>query len=167
MTIERYKEQFSEAFVTATASVAGMTVESPRKDQFSIDMWVIAPGEYQMHRDPQMALQLKCTANLASRKNGDFSFELPIKNYNDLSSSKRVTPYRLVVVHVPDEPKDWFETICPTVRVARYTAYWVNLMGAGKSANKKSKTICIPRSQVFDDQVLRMWARDFGDRNQL
>lgn len=95
------KELFSKAFVKALAAQSGLRSAEPDVDDDSIDVIIRGRGYRTGIRNPQIDVQLKCTAN----NDGDddfFKFRLPLKNYNDLRGDNILCPRFLFVLVVPE-----------------------------------------------------------------
>src|SRR4051812_17473424 len=82
MDLNAQKDHFSRAVVRAVAAVAGVTATVPEHDQDSIDFTFAAP-DTDTEPGARLDAQLKCSQNIEP-SNGVFSFDLPVKNYNDL-----------------------------------------------------------------------------------
>lgn len=150
-----HKELFSYAYVNAIASAAGYTMElRPRSvDAGGIDLTVTATEEVGQIRFPCFDAQAKCTDE--TRGHGDpLRYALKVKNYDDLRAENVLTPRILIVVYVPDDASDWLhqteDELC-----MRYCGYWASLRGQPATENTATKTISIPRGQVFDVDAAR------------
>ena len=85
------KELFSKAFVKALAAQSGLRSAEPDVDDDSIDVIIRGRGYPTGIRNPQIDVQLKCTAN--DEGDEDFlKFSLSLKNYNDLRGELRSMP---------------------------------------------------------------------------
>lgn len=107
MDINQQKEQFSNTYVRAVASVAGYSLYKSDVDDDSIDLGIAAKGGTGPILSPRLELQLKCS----SRDIIDEShvrYPLKLKNYNDLRINALV-PRILVVVVVPEDITDWLQ----------------------------------------------------------
>ena len=76
MTLNNQKEQFSEAYARAVASVVGLKVSKCEVDDDSVDITLERSGGLAERID----IQLKCTAE-ALPAAGDLKFPLKLKNY--------------------------------------------------------------------------------------
>ena len=148
MDANTQKEQFSNCFVYAVASVAACSVAKPSVDHDSID-WTISN---RLPRRPKIDVQLKCTGR-ETPKDPVFSFVLKRKNYDDLRITDLIAPRILVVVVVPDKTDDWID-MRPEEMALRHRAYWMSLAGFPDSPNQTSVTIDVPTSQAFTVQSL-------------
>lgn len=153
MDLNARKDHFSRAVVRAVSAAAGIVATVPEHDQDSVDMTFAAPDSKD-GPGPRLDAQLKCSENLAPSGEA-FSFDLKVKNYNDLRhpAGSRYVPRILVVVHVPPDPADWFKCD-PEQIVMRRCAYWVSLAGAPSTTNTATVAVQIPTAQVFNPESL-------------
>ena len=147
MDLNQRKEQFSNAYVRAVASVAGYTLAKPEVDDDSIDLMVAQRGGSGTVRAPRLDLQLKCTGQDIIN-NGSLHFPLKLKNYDDLRADNVLVPRILVVLCVPDDLTDWLEHSEQQMLI-RHCAYWVSLRGEAATANTTNITVQIPRLNLF------------------
>ena len=152
MDLNQQKEQFSNAFVGAIASTAGLTIADPAPDVESVDFTLGRPDE----ASPRIDLQLKCSA-AAEVTDGNIPFSISVKNYDELRNGRTMVPRILVVVLVPDDPAEWLE-LNDERMLLRHCAYWMSLEGAEPTANEQSTTVYVPADQHFSvdavDQLL-------------
>lgn len=154
MDANQQKEQFSRAYVHAVASVAGFSLYEPSVDDDSIDLGFARRGgaDGDCICSPRVEAQLKCTSRDVI---GDesLSFDLKVKNYNELCPENFLVPRILIVVVVPDSMTDWL-THTEKELVLRRCAWWISLRGQPKSTNTSTERTHIPRAQVFSPQAL-------------
>lgn len=143
MELNQQKEQFSLAYIRAVAAHAGYQVARPESDMDSIDGMLIA--EYETR--PQVNFQAKSTSHDLIRGEG-LSYELPLKNYNDLRIQTMV-PRILIVVLMPASTADWL-THSEQELILRKCGYWISLANYPETSNRKSVTVSIPRANLFD-----------------
>lgn len=143
------EEAYSLAYTSAVAAKARYVIALMNYDRDSVDIQFSAGGEYR----PKIDAQLKATKNLGvPNLNGEFSFHLKSKNYDDLRIACQ-TPRILIVLDLPDDPETWMEVSPEELRI-RKRAYWVNLRGLPETSNSSGKTIYIPEKNVFDPHQL-------------
>ncbi|MGE8600632.1 MAG: DUF4365 domain-containing protein [Acinetobacter calcoaceticus] len=146
------KEQFSKAFVSAISAQSGLRIDSISVDDDSIDLIIRGRNFSGIFRNPQIDIQLKCTANDEGDKD-NLKFVLPIKNYNDLRGNNILTPRYLFIVIVPKNCMDWlihledFSTI-------KHCCYYYSLFNHPEKTNKKSVTLLIPRTQKLTSATM-------------
>ena len=152
MDINQQKEQFSNAYIQALASVAGYSLYRPDVDDDSVDLGISARGGTGPILSPRLELQLKCT----SREILDSTcvrYPLNLKNYNDLRINTLV-PRILVVVLVPDNLNEWLQQSEQELCM-RYCGYWVSLRGQPETRNTTAVTVELPRLNQFTVEALR------------
>ena len=152
MYIDQQKEQFSQAFVQAVATVAGYATYKPSVDDDSIDLGLAARGDLDTPRRPRLELQLKCTHKNESKANY-FLYDLSLKNYNDLRADT-IVPRLLVVVVVPREVESWL-VLANREMCLRHYAYWYSLKGLEATNNLTKIRLEIPRTNRFTPAALR------------
>ena len=151
------KEELSYAYVHAVASHAGFACDRPHKDKDSSDVTVSAVGKIipeSVIHSPRSDLQLKATATVpAVTPAGEFAFDLPRKNYDDLRRLNHV-PKLLVLFVMPRDAGDWLFND-ENALIARKCCYWCNLYGQPATENEKSKTVYVPKKNIFTADTLR------------
>lgn len=139
------KERISLAYVRAVAARCSCFVEAGEGgDLASID------GTLQSARQPRrmLSLQLKATT-AAVPTDGPITFDLPVKNYNDLRRTDTTVPQLLIVMHLPIDPTQWLE--CSLDQLAlRQAAWWSDLWGMPETENISTRRVCFSREQLFD-----------------
>jgi hypothetical protein len=140
-------EALSRAYVGAIAARAGYDVTRPEVDRDSVDLIVSAKGDMR----PQINMQAKATTGV-SEEGEQFSFQLKIKNYNDLKIKTQV-PRLLVVLALPNDDADWIHH-SPERLLLRRCAYWKSLLGMPET-DKGSIAIHIEKANIFDVPTLR------------
>ncbi|WP_438765308.1 DUF4365 domain-containing protein [Kushneria sp. TE3] len=146
------KELFSKAFVRALAAQSGFRSSEPDVDDDSIDIIVRGRGYPSGIRNPQIDIQLKCTANNDGDK--DFlNFSLSLKNYNDLRGENVLCPRFLFVLIVPENCEDWL-VHQSDFSMIKHFCYWYSLRDRASTPNSSSVTINIPRTQRLTSQSL-------------
>lgn len=156
LTENQIKEQLSYAFVHAVASRVGITcgpAHGPDMDSVDVNLGAIGKLENDsVLNSPRLDLQLKATAGILG--NGDeFSFPLPIKNYNDLRLPRH-TPCLLVVFEMPENPEYWLSQ-SPDALITRHCGYWCSLRNMPPVENATIKTIRVKRSRILTPESLR------------
>lgn len=152
MEESQQKELFSKAFVKALAAQSGLRTSEPDVDDDSIDIILRGKGYQTGIRNPQIDVQLKCTANDIG---GDqfLTFRLPLKNYNDLRGTNVLAPRFLFVLVVPKNCEEWL-THQPRSSIISHCCYWFSLRDMTEVKNKTSVTINIPRSQRLTSESM-------------
>jgi hypothetical protein len=150
MDLNARKDHYSQAIVRAVAATAGVASAVPEHDQDSIDM-TLAAADTDAGPGPKLDLQLKCSQNIDA-SGESFSFDLPVKNYDDLRRQVYV-PRLLVIVDVPPDPSAWLTSDPEKVTLKR-CAYWRSLAGMPDSTNLSTVAVTINTEQVFDVDAL-------------
>ncbi|MEH6567204.1 MAG: DUF4365 domain-containing protein [Halopseudomonas sp.] len=146
------KELFSKAFVKALAAQSGLRSAKPDVDDDSIDVIIRGRGYRTGIRNPQIDVQLKCTAN--DEGDEDFlKFSLSLKNYNDLRGEDVLCPRYLFVLVVPPNCEDWL-VHQSTYSTIKHCCYWFSLGSMPAVKNSTSITLSIPRSQRLTSQSM-------------
>lgn len=146
------KELFSKAFVKALAAQSGLRSAEPDVDDDSIDVIIRGRGYRTGIRNPQIDVQLKCTAN--DEGGEDFlKFSLSLKNYNDLRGEDVLCPRYLFVLVVPQKCEDWL-VHQSSFSIIKHCCYWLSLRSMPAVKNNTSVTLSIPRSQRLTSQSM-------------
>lgn len=156
MFITTQKEEFSYAYISAVASVAGYSFQiAPRPlDLVGVDVTItglVSPGS---RRRTRLDLQLKCTSQDLLDNEG-IRYPLEIKNYNELRNTNLDDdPLLLVVVLVPEKVEHWLQQT-ETELCLKRCAYWVSLRNQAASTNQTNVTVYLPRQNVFSVDALK------------
>ena len=142
------QEALSIAYVRAVVAAAGYDISSTQHDLDSIDLIVHAGGNMR----PQIGLQLKATGTLAQDEKDHWPFPLKKKNYDDLRLEAQVPRY-LVLFRMPETEADYV-AISKDSLTLRHCAYWLSLLGR-EEVDVQTKTVHVPKSNIFDVQGLR------------
>lgn len=163
MTLDQQKEQFSNAYVRAVASVCGHTVYKPEVDDNSIDLGIASTiSDYQI-RSPRLEMQLKCTAGNVLQDNV-IKYPVKLKNYTELRGRDFLVPRILVVLLVPEKIEDWLMQSDEQL-ILKYCAYWYSLADAPETQNRSTVTLSIPTNQKFTVEYLTQTMQSIG-RNE-
>ncbi len=141
-------QQFSEAYIAATAAAAGCSASKPPVDDDSIDLILKRKTIGTIRRSPQLDIQVKATGSDCVRGN-EIVFPLPKKNYDDLRDPSLAVPRILVVVRMPPNIEDWIGHTETELSLLR-CGYWISLNGLPDTSNTTSVTIRISRTAVFN-----------------
>lgn len=159
-------EEFSHAYIHAVASVVGCDVARANVDHDSVDITIKKRGGEGKYKSPQIDAQVKCTSQQDIINERHISFPLKIKNYNDLREEFRCTPVILIVVLVPEEIDYWLTQDEERLALA-HCGYWMSLRGYPETANTASKTVYVPRSQIFSVDELDAMMRRVSDGEDI
>jgi Domain of unknown function (DUF4365) len=151
--ITQQQEQFSNAYLLAVATVAGLTLAKPDVDDDSIDFIICGRGFSGKYSSPRLDVQLKCQMHDECIGNDGFSYPLKIKNYNDLRATDILVPRLLIVVIVPKEVSDWL-TQSDNEAQMKYCGYWQSIRDMPETSNTSTVSISFPQSNRLDVQGL-------------
>jgi len=148
------KADFGQAYVRAVAHAASCFVQeaSRSRDNDGVDLTILYRPDRRGFTSQQLDVQLKTTASIDPGET--FSIDLGIKNYDELRSDEYQVPRILVVVHVPETPREWVVP-SPDHLLLRYCGYWKSLCGVAASANDEKVRVRLSRSQCFHVDPLR------------
>ena len=124
-------EQFQIAFVHALAAVNGWRVSSIFPDYDGVDISISGSchadnGFMPLFTDPIIHVQLKATAALRTLKNGLLSYDLEVKNYNQLIGNRYRTHRYMFLLDIPERCEDWCSFTSSAIML-RNKCYWVSL----------------------------------------
>lgn len=149
------KEQFNIAFIGAMAAQAGLNCSTPVVDEDSVDLMLIGKGYSGRLRNPQIHLQLKCTAQQIVTETS-IKFPLSKKNYDDLRDDQVLCPQYLIVLLVPKEEGEWIQHHEEHMSLHN-RCFWVSIKGHPPTENQTKVTIEIPLSQrLTTEELLRL-----------
>lgn len=152
------KERLSIAYLTAVAARAGCQVSKLDVDKQSVDATVrpISGGKISID------FQLKATSSTCLGE-ADVSFDLPIKNYDDLRDLHSTAPHYLIVFILDEDESAWLANDENALLIRR-CAYWLDLRGKPETSNRHTTTVKLPRSQIFDVVALKAMIQQAYDQ---
>jgi Domain of unknown function (DUF4365) len=143
------KERLSLAYINAVAARAGYEALPTAIDIDSIDGVLRSTTG----RRPQIDFQAKATSTDVVGDD-DVTFDLSVKNYNDLRA-ETVNPRLLILFVMPSDEELWM-SLSQDELVLRHCGYWLSLRGMPDTENSTKIKVRIPREQVFDVNQLTM-----------
>lgn len=153
------KEQISIAYAHAVVTAARCKLERISVDDQSVDAVIMQDADHDDYSDVELDVQLKCTSSPDFRKNELLAWSLDAKNYKKLTGPKRYKKSILVVMVVPDSLNQWVTQSEARLELVQ-CAYWVSMSGQPPTNNSGSKTVHLPRRNIFNvDQLLRILQR--------
>ncbi len=156
------KEQFSLAYSHAVASAARCTLHGITPDVERVDYTVRQVADHTAYESAQIDVQMKCTSQSVMHDDG-VHWKLETDHYEHLRSDKVYNPKILVVLVVPKSFGDWFDHSEERLLLRR-SAYWVSLRGMpALPTGQDSKTVVLPKRQVFDVPNLLAILKRVGD----
>ncbi|HMH14170.1 MAG TPA: DUF4365 domain-containing protein [Edaphobacter sp.] len=157
LPLNQIKEELSYAYIHAIAARAGFACDRPQKDYESLDVMISSQGAVSfdsIRHNAQLGFQLKATSAEVLTDTPEFTYPLPIKNYNDLRLPSTI-PRLLVVYVMPQDSSHWLTYHEPEEHlIQRRCAYWLDLFGSQEVSNETSRTISIPRCNVLTVEAL-------------
>jgi hypothetical protein len=155
MTPEQRQEEISKAYLHAVAAKCGFAVGTWSQDHGCLDTTVGAEatvGSGHLVR-PKVDLQLKATRQQGVEHDDYISWKLEIDHYDSLRAPATL-PHLLVVLLLPDDIELSVEHTSEQL-VLRRCAYWVNMTGMeAADAGQKTKTVHLPKTQLFSPSAL-------------
>ena len=144
-------EQYSLVYIRAVAILASYHVGRPEVDDDSIDGYFVSREGSR----PRIEFQAKAMPGDRLPDNDIyFSFDLKIKNYNDLRAES-IVPRLLIVVLVPKDCNDWARHD-ESELVLRRCGYWVSLLGRPETNNTTTVRVQIPRANILSPDTLKL-----------
>lgn len=148
------KEQLQFSYVNAVVARSGAKCTPPPSD-YGMDVIIsevkILPDGSFTDTSFLFHGQLKATTRCKIR-NDYVVYDLDVKTYNKLVQWEGNAPAILIVFKLPKNEQEWLN-LDEDVLCMRNCCYWMRLEGK-VSTNVSSKTIKIPREQVFDPQAV-------------
>lgn len=153
--LNNLKSEFGVAYVRAIAHAAGFFTQETNRlfDLDGVDLTIMNRGAFGVSRSPKLDVQVKVTKNLALAHN--ISFDLEVKNYNELCDSTFQVPRVLVVVHVPEAQDAWISDMDEGSSL-RYCCYWLSLHGKSPSENDATQRVIFPKGARFNVASLQL-----------
>ncbi|MEU5849644.1 DUF4365 domain-containing protein [Saccharopolyspora shandongensis] len=160
------QEQFSLGFVRMVAAAARCWVKYHTTDVDGVDITIASSAEYEKFYGPQFELQVKCTTQDHLLGDGYMSWRMEEKPFLKLTSTKRYIPAYLGVLVVPKKPELWLAQNEKRL-ITESCMYWQRAEDLGVIDDAKSKTVKLPRGNLFDAPQLLGIMRDIGERGGL
>lgn len=99
-----------------------------------------------------MDVQLKATTQQKLEHDDFVSWTLDIQHYDSLRAPA-TSPHLLVVLLLPENADDSIEHTVEHIRIRR-CAYWVKMTGMEEVTGQATKTVRLPRTNVFSPEAL-------------
>ena len=156
MPDESRKQALSMAYIRAIAAKVGANIYRPENDcgvDLAFSKISERQGRYSDTSNAIVPFQLKSTTEW--KINGDaIIYPLEAKNYNDLVTS---TSLILIVMCLPPTMEQWLLQDEECLRLHKCCYYWRPAEDEVVTSNNRTKTIAIPRSQIFTSETLTMF----------
>src|SRR6266540_1171156 len=150
ITDEHIKEGLSRAYILAVAHRAGFNCDV-RGFDYGLDGTFIEVADLPTGGKCESGFKLDFQAKASTRvvrNNGFVTYPLNADAYNRLVMPRSGTPRVLIVLELPNDPDEWL-AIDEAQLVLQNCAWWHSLTGEPPTDNTSSKTIHIPRTQLF------------------
>jgi hypothetical protein len=163
LPLSEKKQQFSLGFVQMVVAAAGCYVKEHKTDYDGVDITIVSSAEYETFYCPQFELQLKCTSQADIVRETDVVWCMKAGPFRRLTNKKRFCPAYLGVLVVPVDPDAWL-TQDETRLITESRLYWERAADLGEiSDGAATKTVSLPRSNLFDVAQLRDIMKTIGD----
>lgn len=159
--VSHIQEAFSEAYVRAVCANAGCSIQNVQIDNDKIDMLINSRVQGAIFTKPLISLQLKCQRSGLAMVD-PIPYALSVETYDNLRDPKVMNPRILVVVLVPDNPIDWIAQNETQLEI-KHCGYWVSLKNHLPAAGLTSKTVHLPRANIFSPDALRTMMQRAAD----
>lgn len=155
MRLNDKKEEFSYAYIHAVVAFSGYSIVNATRpmDNAGIDLLISAVGDGFLKRQPNLFVQVKCTAQSVIGESA-IDYSLDRNTHHRLCDGETITPLILVVVCVPTDESIWLAH-SEEEMILRKCGYWLSLRGETPTTNSQNVTVNIPRVQRFSPTALR------------
>jgi hypothetical protein len=158
LTREHRQEDLSFAYISAVAAKAGYNCCRMGWHDYGIDLEignVVQIGKKRVDDGHRLHIQAKASHNFRNSDDDNcILYDLKIDAYNALILEGRGHPAILVLYCMPSDEDSWL-SVYEKYTTLRHCGYWVSLEGLPASTNKETKTIKIPKEQMFTDLSLK------------
>lgn len=150
LPLNEMKQQLSLGYVHMVAAAAGCHLKDHKTDYDGVDVTIASSVEYDTFYCPQFEIQLKCTSRSELLADEHLAWPMERKAFLKLTSHKRFIPAYLGVLLVPDDPSSWLDQDEERI-LSRSRMYWQRAAALGTiEDDNASKTVHLPRSNLFD-----------------
>ena len=162
------KAELSYAYLHAIASRAGFSCQIGDRHEDGIGVDAKLRIKERFGPDSKLTqfsvdVQLKATSSEPTGQEHEYSYNLPLKNYNELRSVECGAPQLLVVLFLPPDEGDWLVHSVERL-VCKRCAYWLSLRSAPESSNDNSQTVYVPKNNCLSVEQLRELMARFSRR---
>lgn len=150
------EEDLQIAYIKAVVARAGKTHNAPNRDRgidITVNDTIIDSRGKHIDRGPVFVLQLKASKGFREKEGNLIVADLKIDAYNKLANWDGLLPIFLVVFDLPNDPEEWM-SLDENALILRKCCYWKE-PDWGKSSNKDSKAVEIPKDQVFNPSAVQ------------
>jgi hypothetical protein len=163
LPLSAMKEQFSLGYVQMVASAAGFSLKTHGTDYDGVDVTIYSSAAYVTYYGPQFELQVKCTSQSRVVRQHGVVWQMQAMPFRKLTCGNRYIPAYLGVLVVPGDPETWLEQDQEKL-LTRSRMYWQEALLLGEiDDDAKSKTVYLPRTNLFDVAQLRGIMKSLGN----
>lgn len=157
------KEQFSIGFVHLVVAAAGYWIKRHDTDYDGVDVTIVSSSEWRTYYCPEFELQVKCTSQHGRLSPDCLTWAMDAGPYKKLTHPKRYTKAYLAVLLVPHDAHVWLAQDEDWL-LTESRMYWVAASDLEPiEEGAASKTIRLPRSNLFDVEQLHGIMQSVGD----
>ena len=150
------KEELSINYLATIAAIRGIDYDTIRHDEDSTDGLVkkIISLDGGGRFNAELRVQLKCTSSPSqySEKDGIISYQLNVKNYNDLCTPA-TSPIILGLLILPEDENEWVKWTSEELMI-KGCMYWLSLANKPYSSNSGKVTVKIDKNNVLNSNSL-------------
>ncbi|MGW2426367.1 DUF4365 domain-containing protein [Streptomyces sp. NPDC001709] len=163
LPVTAQQEHFSLAFTHMVTYAAGFSIKSHQTDFDGVDITIASSAEYETFYCPEFELQLKCTTRQHLLRDDHLAWSLEAKPFKKLTNPKRYNKVILGVLLVPEERAALLDQDEERLLTrSRMYWQWADQLGT-LSGDQESKTVRLPRSNLFDVSTLQGIMRTIGE----
>lgn len=151
--ITHRQDAISGAYIRAICAVTGCGIDSVTLDNDKIDYIVSSRVRGTVRTKPKIDIQAKCMMSGAASSD-PIPFVVDLATYDNLRDALVTNPRVLVVVLVPENVDEWISQ-SETELALSHCGYWLSLKGQPDSDTSTSKTVYLPRRNIFTPLTLR------------
>jgi Domain of unknown function (DUF4365) len=163
LPLSETKQQFSLGFVHLVVSAAGFWIKDHRTDYDGVDLTIVSSHEWKRYYCPEFDLQVKCTSQINRLRADSLAWSMKARPYEQLTRRKRYNQAYLGVLLVPTDFEVWLAQDEDRL-ITESRMYWAKASDLPALApGAGSKTVHLPRTNVFDVEQLRGIMKSIGD----
>lgn len=151
----KQKERYSRAWLVAAASAADFTYRIVTDDEHGVDMTVHSD-------DHTLDFQLKATSH-PEIQDGCLIYDLDVRTYNLLRSTKRSAYGVLALVVVGDDTCGWLQISADCTHLTR-SAYYLPIIGLPDTDNDSTIRLKVPLTNLLTADAMKSLMADEAAR---
>ena len=168
MTPEQRQEEIMKAYIQAIAAKCSVAVSDWTQDQGCVDCTLGAASSVGGGRlaRPKVDLQMKATTQQKRVEHAEYiSWPLKISHYDQMRAPSPI-PMVLAVLLLPAAVETSVEHTLEHILIRR-CAFWVNMVGMPAVPEQDSKTVHLPKENVFSPDALTLMLDKVSRGEQL